>query len=118
MPVFPKQLSKSQCISATSKNPNNIVCKWKDKWDVHILCSTYTLKIAYINKCDRSGNKFKIPQCIIDYNDNMGFVDKSNMQMSFNNSARKSIKWYNKFFYHLLDISVLNSGIAYSWERS
>lgn len=98
MPFFPKKLSKGQCISATSENPNIITYKWKDKRDVHMLSTAHTPKTVYINKCNRSDNKLNKPQCVIDYNNNMRLVDKSNMQMSFNNSARKSIKWYKKFF--------------------
>lgn len=59
MPVFPKKLHKGQCISATSENPNIIACKWKDKRDVHMLSTVHEPKMAFINKCDRSGFKLK-----------------------------------------------------------
>jgi len=66
------------------------------------------------NKIDKQGNYVLKPVCVIDYNANMGLVDKSDMQISFNTTSRKSIKWYKKFFFHLLDICVLNSGIVCS----
>jgi len=81
MPVFPKKLTKGQFIFAISKNPNIIACKWKDKRDVHMLSTVYTPKIVSINNCDRSGNKIKKSQCILEYNVNMGLVDKSDMQI-------------------------------------
>ncbi|KAL4101064.1 hypothetical protein QTP88_021084 [Uroleucon formosanum] len=44
----------------------------------------------------------------------MGLVDKTDMMMSFNGTIRKSVKWYKNFFFHLLDIEILNSGIIYN----
>jgi len=99
MPVFPKKLTKGQFILAISENPNIIACKWKDKRDVHMLSTVHTPKMVSINKCDHSGNKIKKPQCILEYNVNMGLVNKFDMQIAFNNSARKTIKWYKKFFF-------------------
>ena len=42
------------------------------------------------------------PECIVHYNKNMGSVDKTDMQISFVECLRKTIKWYKKFFFHLL----------------
>jgi hypothetical protein len=112
MPTFPTKLASGQCVSATTKNM--MTCKWKDKRDVHMLSTVHKPKMTVTNKTDRLGNNIKKPQCILDYNANMGLIDKSDMQMSFNNTCRKSMKWYKKFFFHLLDLSVLNSGILYN----
>lgn len=112
IPMFPTKLAPGQCISAITKGM--MTCKWKDKRDVHILSTVHNTKMSVTNKTDRVGNKIKKPDCILDYNVNMGLIDKSDMQMSFNNTARRSIKWYKKFFFHLLDLSVLNSGIVYN----
>lgn len=114
MPSFPKKLNNGQCISVISQNPSMLCCKWKDKRDVHMLSTVHKPKMCKTNKKNRQGNIIIKPQSVIDYNENMGLVDKSDMQMSFNTTARKSIKWYKKFFFHLLDLSKLNSGIIYS----
>jgi len=66
------------------------------------------------NKIDKHENIILKPDCVIDYNANMGLVDKSDMQILFNTTSRKSIKWYKIFFFHLQDICVLNSGIVCS----
>lgn len=39
----------------------------------------------------------------------MGSVDKSDMMISFNESTRKTRKWYRKLFFHIVDICVLNA---------
>jgi len=51
------------------------------------------------NKIDKHENYALKPNSVIDYNANMGLVDKSDMQISFNTTSRKSIKWYKKFFF-------------------
>lgn len=43
----------------------------------------------------------------------MGLVDKSDMQISFAESTRKTLKWYKKLFFHFLDMSLYNSFILY-----
>jgi hypothetical protein len=43
----------------------------------------------------------------------MGSVDRSDMQISYIECVRKTVKWYKKLFFHLLDISVLNSYILH-----
>lgn len=48
------------------------------------------------------------PASVIDYNQNMGLIDKSDMQISFTDSARKSSKWYKKLFFHVIDMTVYN----------
>ncbi|KAK3878726.1 hypothetical protein Pcinc_016673 [Petrolisthes cinctipes] len=39
----------------------------------------------------------------------MRFVDKSDCQLSNVECFRKSVKWYHKFFFHLIDVSMLNA---------
>lgn len=91
MSVFLKKLSKGQSIFATSENPNIKFFKWKYKKDVCVLSIVHKPKMAY-DKCDRFGNKIEKPKYVLDFNDNMGLVDKFDMQISFNSTARKSIK--------------------------
>uniref|UniRef100_A0A1B6EQ72 PiggyBac transposable element-derived protein 4 C-terminal zinc-finger domain-containing protein n=1 Tax=Cuerna arida TaxID=1464854 RepID=A0A1B6EQ72_9HEMI len=39
----------------------------------------------------------------------MGAIDRTDMMISFNDSTRKTTKWYRKLAFHLLDITVLNA---------
>lgn len=50
---------------------------------------------------------------VMHYNENMGAVDKVDMQVSFVECARKSLKWYKKLYFHLIDISLYNAYILY-----
>lgn len=39
----------------------------------------------------------------------MGAVDKYNILVSYNDTTRKTLKWYTKKFFHLLDLSVMSA---------
>ncbi len=53
------------------------------------------------------------PECVTDYNINMGLVDESDAMISSIDCARNTLKWYKKFFFHLLDITMLNAHIIH-----
>ena len=54
------------------------------------------------------------PQCILDYNKNMGSVDRLDAVLHPYSAARKSMKWYKKLAFHLLQVALLNAHILYS----
>jgi hypothetical protein len=67
------------------------------------------------NETDRKTNTPIVkPDCVTDYDKNMGTVDRSDMMISSVECVRKSFKWYKKFFFHLLDITLLNSYALYN----
>ena len=51
----------------------------------------------------------KKPSSVIVYNKTMGGVDDVDKILEPYATSRKSMKWYKKIFFHLLDISVYNS---------
>ena len=52
------------------------------------------------------------PQLINDYNVNMRLVDKKDQVIASAECARKTMRWYKKFFFHLLDVVMYNSNIV------
>ncbi|KAJ8940786.1 hypothetical protein NQ314_010596 [Rhamnusium bicolor] len=81
--------------------------KTKGKGTVHMLTSMHT---SAMQMTEISSNKeVEKPTCVIDYNLNMGGVDRTDMLLSTTESVRKTIKWYKKVFFHLLDLAILNS---------
>ena len=48
----------------------------------------------------------------------MGAVDHVDMQISFSECIRKSIKWYEKLFIHLLDMAVYNAFVIYKIQNN
>jgi hypothetical protein len=116
LPTFPSKLQKDK---QTFQHTNILLAlKWRDKQDVHMLSTIHVPDMVLTNKIDRVTNKpIAKPLCIKDYNENMGLVDKSDMQISFSECVRKTIKWYKKLFLHLLDLSMLNAYILYKEKK-
>lgn len=54
------------------------------------------------------------PSCIIDYNKSMGGINNIDKQLSLTETTRKSMKWYKKLFFHLLDLVLINAHAMYN----
>lgn len=59
----------------------------------------------------RDGTPILKPSPVLDYNKYMGGVDKGDQVIHYYSVARKSIKWYKKLFFHILDVSRLPTPI-------
>ncbi|XP_039297109.1 piggyBac transposable element-derived protein 4-like [Nilaparvata lugens] len=113
-----KDLSKFPKMKSGEYTAKKTTCllaeKWVDRKEVHMLSSVHTNELRETGKVHyRTKLPIIKPASVIDYNKNMGLIDKSDMQISFTDSARKSAKWYKKFFFHLLDVVVYNAFIMH-----
>ncbi|XP_039602150.1 piggyBac transposable element-derived protein 4-like [Polypterus senegalus] len=90
--------------------------KFRDKKDVHMLTTQHNESVQEAPR--RRGRpsptnvRYK-PQCIIEYNSNMGAVDKQDQVLEPYSAARKTMKWYKKLSVHLLQMAMLNAHILY-----
>lgn len=109
MPKITDILRKGEASSRSTKNL--LAIKWMDKKEVYMLSTMHTSEFATVVR--RGGKKIQKPVCVLDYNNCMGSVDKVDMVISTINSTRKSMKWYRKYFFHLLDICVWNAYCLY-----
>ncbi len=57
------------------------------------------------------------PSCIVEYNSNMGGVDKSVQMTTYYSTPCKTMRWYLKIFLHLLDLCAWNSSILYNFDK-
>ncbi|CAF1585828.1 unnamed protein product [Adineta ricciae] len=97
---------------------NLMVLKWQDKREVFMLCTIHRPRMIQTRKSDWKTQKIvEKPECIVHYNKNMGSVDKTDMQLSFVECLRKTIKWYKKFFFHLLDLSTFNAYMLFKMKH-
>ncbi|RXM32260.1 PiggyBac transposable element-derived protein 4 [Acipenser ruthenus] len=111
MPQFKTKLEKGEVhFLHTDKL---LAAKWHVKRDVHILTSVHRPVMKVTNNVDHATGDNKVkPECVLEYNQKMGSVDKSDMQISFVDCARYK-KWYKKLFFHLFDMAVLNAFILH-----
>ncbi len=85
---------------------------WRDKRDVRILTNIHDAP-AEGNFCDTNGKAIK-PQIVADYNRHMGYVDKGDRMANSYSINRRTWKWTKKLFFHLFDLTILNSHILFS----
>ncbi|KAK9736420.1 Transposase IS4 [Popillia japonica] len=69
-------------------------------------------------KTTTDGEEIQKPEAVCDYNIYMGGVDKTDMLLSSTESVRKTVKWYKKVFFHIVDLCVLNSYAVYKMKNS
>ena len=109
---MPKDIS-SRAIKAkkgdiiTRVRGNQSIVRWKDKRDVYVLTNMHSPPVEG-NFCDKSGCAVK-PSVIVDYNDHMGYVDKSDRMVNSYGIARRTWNWTKKLFFHLTDMAILNA---------
>ncbi|XP_041920753.1 piggyBac transposable element-derived protein 4-like [Alosa sapidissima] len=107
------------CIRWIREGPIVFV-QWKDTRDV-LMCSTihkaHGEDTIQRNMKDVEGqwamNSIAVPPAILDYNKNMGAVDHSDALISYYNVLHRTKRWYRSFFYHFVDIAVVNAFILH-----
>ncbi|XP_072161371.1 piggyBac transposable element-derived protein 4-like [Bemisia tabaci] len=109
MPSFPK-LEKGEMQAKCTDDM--MVVKYMDRREVHVLTSIDNFSMDVVSK-KRKREEVMKPTCIVNYNKNMGAVDKTDMLLSSIESVRKTVKWYKKVFFHLLDLAILNAYVLY-----
>nr|XP_054926062.1 piggyBac transposable element-derived protein 4-like [Dermacentor andersoni] len=112
LPKFAKKLQQGQIDSFHTNTM--LALKWHDRRDVHMLSTMHGAEIAETEKLDwRTGERKKKPKCVLEYNKKMGLVDKVDMQLSFSESIRKTMKWNKKYLFRFLDMLLLNAFILF-----
>ncbi|KAJ8928125.1 hypothetical protein NQ314_019351 [Rhamnusium bicolor] len=113
MPPLKEKLERGQHVCYAARNI--LATKWLDKREVRMLSTIHTDEMIVCGKTLQGEDKRK-PLCILNYNENMGAIDKTDMLLSSTESVRKTIRWYKKVFFHLLDLSILNAHVIYKMK--
>lgn len=90
---------------------------WKDNRLVTLL-STYVgeqpkNEVKRFSKAQKKSVKIACPNSVIVYNKHMGGVDLLDANIGRYKIKMRTIKWYMRLFYHLLDVTTVNSWILY-----
>ena len=90
---------------------------WRDRRDVYVLSSMHNRSVETVMKRPK-GARDKVPipcpSAVCDYNRFMGGVDLADQQLAYYSlTQRKTIKWWKKVFWRLVDIAIINSWIIF-----
>jgi hypothetical protein len=93
-----KKTKKGECVSRHTDNM--LPLRWHDKRGITMLTTIHEDLMIETGKTDHTtGENIIKPLSVVKYNENMGLVDKANMQISFTANVRKTLKWYVKVFF-------------------
>ena len=82
--------------------------------NVHFVVTYYQFdEITSVKRKQPDGSTIEVrcPACVKGYNINMGGVDLSDQKRKTLSCSRKSIKWYMRLFWFVVDICVVNAHI-------
>ena len=108
-------LLAGEVYSEKIENDTIICLKWQDKREVNMLSTFHSDDMVEVRRRTRSvANGVNKPIMIHSYNQHMGGVDKSDQLILYYGFPHRSIKWWKRVFFHLLDLSVVNASILYN----
>lgn len=94
--------------------------QWMDKKPVNFLSSAHTPRqTTTVLRRLQNGKRVNVhcPAVVADYNKYMGGVDRFDQYRERYETGRKSIKWWFRILYFLLDMAVVNSFILWKMHR-
>ena len=104
-------------VRAVEISEGLIALQWQDKRLVSMLSTIHNDDIISKRRRTRHavGGREEIekPVMIEQYNTYMGGVDKADQLLSYYGFNHRTIKWWKRTFFHLLDLAIVNSYILY-----
>ncbi|XP_021361535.1 piggyBac transposable element-derived protein 4-like [Mizuhopecten yessoensis] len=97
---------------------NTLVVQFPDKRDVHMISTIHAATDTVLNKTDKHGIPIIKPTCVVDYCAKMGGVDLSDQVIQYYDILRKTVKWWRKLFFHLVNVAITNAFIWYKKDQN
>jgi hypothetical protein len=112
MPVAFKHIDLQKGQAIHRQRDNLLAFKWKDKRDVVMLSTVHRASFTVTNRVNRdTGENVAIPTAIMLYNKYMGGVDRSDQLNKYYTMTRKTIKWWKKLAFHIINAMITNAYI-------
>lgn len=108
--VVQYKLAKGEHISR--QKGDITVMKWKDKRNVLVISTTHGPDMEDVTTKRRT--VVSKPTMVVAYNKSMSGIDRSDQMISYYSTPRKSLRWYVKVFFHVMDASLWNSMYIHS----
>lgn len=110
-----KKLAKNSHDVVSMRCHDILVSKYADKRDVYMISTFHSHSVQSVSVKTKNGmSEVNKPNCIIDYNKNMGSVDLCDSVANTYTAARKTMKWTKKLFFYLLTTATLNAHHVHS----
>ena len=117
---LPKEMSaklKKGEVVSKQVDGSMMALKWMDKRPVMMLSTIHD--DSFVTKKRRSraapGGEEDIlkPLVVEEYNKNMGGVDTGDQLLSYYGFSHRTLKWWRRLFFHLIDLAIVNAYILY-----
>lgn len=119
MPQQLKKKMKKGDVAAYRQGNSYMALAWHDKCQVTVVSSAHNPATKQVTRQAR-GQTLTLdkPIVICDYTDNMGAVDRADHYIASYSFTRKSIKWWRKLFFWILEVSIVNSFLLMKMEQA
>ena len=111
-----REIAKGEVI-AIDLHQGMMALKWKDKRPVTMLTTIHDDRMISKRRRTRraeGGQEYiEKPRVVEEYNRHMGGVDKSDQYLVYYSFGHRTLKWWKRIFFHLLDVAIVNAYILY-----
>ncbi|XP_053323867.1 piggyBac transposable element-derived protein 4-like [Spea bombifrons] len=108
--MYPKQKRGS---TSALRSQELLALRYTDRKDVYILSTIHNEKVVPVSVRGEGDTQGLKPQCITDYNKNMGGVDLSDQCLQPYLVLRKTKTWYKKVAIYLTQVAMYNTYVLY-----
>ena len=87
---------------------------WKDKKIIHFMSTMHNSEgPSVVPRIQKDGTRVRVacPPCLPDYQAYMRGVDRADQMIGYYNLGRRSLKWWKRVFFYLIEVAALNAYI-------
>ena len=116
-PEMKTTLAKGDTISA-QVDDSMMALKWMDKRAVSMLSTIHdnsmTTKVRRTRRAVGGQEEVRKPVVVEQYNKYMGGVDRSDQLLSYYGFSHRTVKWWKRAAFHLIDMAIVNAYIMHT----